>query len=513
MKRNAPGRIPEPFVAYLVPLFVVVSLTALVDATVIVPMVEIDPSLTIDTVRSRTMESVRDILPPLAPPLLIVVLVFVQSYTIRRGLIGEPYGPETRAQVLKAPFRLGAFVAFGWVAALLIGAAIDLVTLTFPVAGEAAIYYGTSVIAICSTAVFGFLLTYATIQEINIRVFIPYVFPDGMVSRNSGMIPVGYTTRLILYWFGVSFFPLMVLGLGIYTRRYVPANEVRAYIFIAVFLPATLLLTYRVGTSTQRPIRDLVGATRLIADGEYRLPIRSNGNDEIGFLTDAVVDMARALEEKKQLSETFGRAVDPRVRDHLLAGNIALGGTRMTAAVMFCDIRGFTAFSEGTSEETVVTALNEHFFAMDRAIRAHDGMINKFLGDGFLAVFGVPLAISDPASAAFRSAIEIVAANRELNRRRVERGEHQFRLGIGIHLGTVIAGNVGSADRSEYTVIGDTVNLTSRIEGLTKRFDTEIVLTDTVASSISPQPPLRDLGEVAVRGRRQPIRVWTVAST
>jgi len=513
MKKLSPNP-PDPLILYLFPVLFAISLTGIVDGSLIVPMVEIDPSLTILYHRTPTVQTIRDVLPPLAPPVVIVCMVTIEVLAVRRSIRTAPYERNTRSRLLRAPNRIGAMVSSGWVVALVIGALIDIRTLEFPIQGEAAMYYGVSAVAMVSTGVFGYLLTYAIINEVNTRIFVPYVFPDGMVSRDTRDRPAGVTMRLMSYWFGLCFFPLLVLGLGIYTRRYVPVNEIRAYVFISVFLPATFLLTFRIGKSTQKPIRELVHATQMIADGRFDIPVRSTGNDEIGFLTDAVVDMARSLAEKERISESFGRAVDPRVRDHLLAGNIALGGVRRNATIMFCDIRGFTSYSEDKPEETVVAALNEHFSIMNNTIRSHGGMINKYLGDGFLAVFGVPLELGFPGAAAIRCALDIIEANRALNEQRLARGSKPFRLGIGIHGGPVIAGNIGSKDRSEYTVIGDTVNLASRIEGLTKRFDTEIVFTEDVAQAARPEfeVQLRDLGEIEVRGRRRPVHIWSIAT-
>ena len=161
---------------------------------------------------------------------------------------------------------------------------------------------------------------------------------------------------------------------------------------------------------------------------------------------------------------------------------------------------------------------------MEQAVQAHGGMINKFLGDGFLALFGLPIPGESIATMALRSAVALVETNVRLNLLRTERGDERLEIGVGIHLGNVIAGNIGSTSRSEYTVIGDTVNLASRIEGLSKRFGVPIVCSDDVlvryrkecsaALAVSPERDaalerfLTDYGRQEIRGRAEPVRIW-----
>jgi adenylate cyclase len=408
-------------------------------------------------------------------------------------------------------------VALGWALAFGVSGVIDLLTVTFPLVNEAVAYYAASGVAMLSTGIFGMVVAWVAIDEMNRRTMVPAAFPHGFVSRDSSTRTVAIPQKMIALWFGVTFFPLLVLSLGFYTRRYLPQNDLRAALFVVVFLPASALLVYRVGQATQRPLRTMVGAAQQIARGEFALTLRSLQNDDIGYLMDSTIEMAESLKEKELIRETFGRAVDPRVRDHLLAGNIALGGTRRTAAVMFCDIRGFTTLSETWPEEDLVRFLNEHLEAMEAAVQAEGGMINKFLGDGFLALFGAPLDDPAPAHAAVRAAHRILAINAELNGRRANRGDPELRIGVGIHTGSVIAGNIGSSSRAEYTVIGDTVNLASRVEGLTKRLGVDVVVTEAVRRAITAEPgetlTFRDAGSHEVRGRAERVHLWTPEGT
>lgn len=499
---------PDPFLLYLFPVFAAVSLTAAVDALLIVPLVEIDPALGMRFAGGPALQAIRSIAPTLVPVLIGISLVTAYTWRVRQALRREPTGSIARARVLRAPRVLALSVTCAWVGAFIVGGGMDLVLASFETAGEAAAYYATSALAMISTGLFGFFVTYLIVEVVNRRRMIPYAFPDGFVSRDGSVPPVTITQTFVALWFASSFFPMLVLGLGLYTSRYLPQNETLAFMFIAVFVPASFVLVLRVGRTLHEPIRRLVGVTGDIAAGSYDTKVTSTENDDIGYLTDATVEMARALGETDMIKETFGRAVDPRVRDHLLSGSIALAGERRVAAIMFCDIRGFTTYSEGRSEEAVLSVLNEHLTEMDRVVQAHGGMVNKFLGDGFLALFGVPLASPDPAGEALRCAAALVAANTALNATRKNRGDEAFAIGVGLHLGSVVAGNVGSPHRSEYTVIGDAVNLTSRLEGLTKDFDVPIVATRELTEGVHSTPDtirVTDLGTVQVRGRSAPV--------
>ena len=160
--------------------------------------------------------------------------------------------------------------------------------------------------------------------------------------------------------------------------------------------------------------------------------------------------------------------------------------------------------------------LNEHYAAMDLAISQHQGMINKFMGDGFLAVFGVPVPEEHPCAKALVCALEMISANRQLNQVRQNRGDQPVELGIGLHYGGVIAGNIGTVNRMEYTVIGDTVNLASRIQGLSSKVGSPIVCSTGFVSRFQngeeplpqPAPQLMRLGTARVKGKAEPVEIW-----
>jgi adenylate cyclase len=216
---------------------------------------------------------------------------------------------------------------------------------------------------------------------------------------------------------------------------------------------------------------------------------------------------AQALARQRFL-DTFGRYVGRDVMNQVLAENPTLEGTRRQVSVLVSDLRGFTTLSETMEAEQVAAHLNEYFPAMIDAIFAERGMVNDFIGDGILAVFGAPLPDDDHAWRAARAALAMQAALEQLNAEWAARGVATLRMGIGIHTGVVFAGNVGGPSRIKYTVVGDTVNVTARLEGLNKELGTTTLITAEVEKALGDRVETRYRGEAPVKGRAEPLRVY-----
>jgi adenylate cyclase len=217
----------------------------------------------------------------------------------------------------------------------------------------------------------------------------------------------------------------------------------------------------------------------------------------------------RAVEEtvsRERITNLFGQHVSPSVVDRLLESPPEFTGDIREICVMFLDIRNFTASARGRPPEAVVEFLNSNFAFMIEAIDRHGGFINKFLGDGFLAIFGAPL--DDPAAAAhaIEAAREILA---EIDAHGLSDGAWPLRVGIGLHLGSAVTGNVGSPRRKEFTAIGDTVNLASRLEQLTKEYPARLIVSGAMMAALGASAGgARPLGAVSVRGYPEPVPIW-----
>ncbi len=216
--------------------------------------------------------------------------------------------------------------------------------------------------------------------------------------------------------------------------------------------------------------------------------------------------------EKRRVKALFGRYVSPDVYGRLLddPALARLGGSRREMTVLFSDIRGFTTASERAEPEALVAQLNEHFSQMVQVLFRHRGTVDKFVGDMVMALFGAPLDDPDHADHAVAAALDMTAALEELNRHWAATGRPPLDIGVGINSGEMIAGNIGSDRIMSYTVIGDAVNLGSRLESLNKEYGTRIIISEATRTRLKGRYDLRPLGEVVVKGKTQSVGIFEV---
>ena len=216
--------------------------------------------------------------------------------------------------------------------------------------------------------------------------------------------------------------------------------------------------------------------------------------------------------EKRTIKRLFSRYVAPDVFHHLMAdpSRARLGGDRREMTVLFSDIRGFTAVTERGRPEDIVGQLNEYFTRMVRVLFEHQGTLDKFVGDLVMALFGAPLDDEDHAEHAVQAALAMRRELAALNREWAARGWPTLDIGIGINTGEMVAGNIGSDTIMSYTVIGDAVNLGSRLEALNKQYGTHVIISDSTRARLKGRYHVRALGEVVVRGKSQPVAIFEV---
>jgi adenylate cyclase len=269
-------------------------------------------------------------------------------------------------------------------------------------------------------------------------------------------------------------------------------------LFLAV--PMTVGLAF---APSLRPIRDLAEGTERVAAGDYsrRLPVVQD--DDLGALAASFNRMQAGLAERQRLQAAFGTYVDPALAARLLEqGDDVFTGERRQVTVMFVDIRDFTPFAEANTAEDTVARLNALFEIVVPAVVDAGGHVNKFLGDGALAVFGAPNDLVDHADAAVSAAVVI-------HRLVAERFGGALRIGIGINTGVVIAGTIGGGGKLEFTLIGDTVNVAARVEQLTKTTGDAILLTQQCVDALASQPPgLIDRGFHVLKGKSASVQVF-----
>jgi len=225
-----------------------------------------------------------------------------------------------------------------------------------------------------------------------------------------------------------------------------------------------------------------------------------------------VVAVAEDITQEQRLMSTLCRYVTREIAEEVMKqkGQVRLGGTRAPISILFADIRNFTTISERCEPETIVEFLNDYFAAMVHEIFAQQGTLDKFMGDGIMAVFGAPISRPDDPVRAVRAALGMRRSLREFNARQRLKGGIEVEIGIGISHGESISGNIGSEQRMEYTVIGDTVNLASRLEGLTKNHPYKVLINDRIYEQVKGEFGCVLIGEERVKGKAQTVQVYGV---
>jgi class 3 adenylate cyclase len=422
-----------------------------------------------------------------------------------------------RRQLLNLPFTFVPANLVGWLAASLAIYGITLLFHHLDHRSALALAVRSLMVGVISSAVAFFWL-----EDHARRRLVPLLFPSGHLDQVPGARRISISRRVLaLYWLG-SLLPMLILLVTLFILQYEVDYQVisaadygRGIIVFTLVLAgvtfATIAsLTKLVARSISDPLERMVMGVREVQKGNYRLRFQVVSNDEIGALGDAGNQLIQGLAERELLHTLFGKYVTPEIRDEILQGRIAFLGDRREATVMFADLRNFTVYVEAHPPEVVIADMRAYFTAMHRAIRAHGGVVLQFAGDQIEAAFGVPVARPDHADAAVRAALAMRAALAELTRQRAAEGREAIAHGVGIHSGKVLAGNSGSEDQSAYALIGDTVNLASRIQDLTKKIGCDILISQQTAARLQEVYPLGEPSLHEVKGASRPVLVMPV---
>jgi adenylate cyclase len=217
------------------------------------------------------------------------------------------------------------------------------------------------------------------------------------------------------------------------------------------------------------------------------------------------------ISNEKRLKSTMSRYMDPGIADRLVAsGAELLGGQNVEATVLFADIRGFTTMTEQLGAQGTVSLLNEYFTLMVDCIQREEGMLDKFIGDAIMSAFGIPVAHEDDADRAVRTAVAMINTLNQWNRQRVSEGKLPVRIGIGLNTDTVVSGNIGSSKRMDFTVIGDGVNLASRLESACKQYGAQILVSEFTVRKLNGTYRKREIDRVVVKGKTDPVAVYEI---
>ena len=283
---------------------------------------------------------------------------------------------------------------------------------------------------------------------------------------------------------------------------------------VGASIALAVLLSFALAKRVSRPLLAVRNTVEQIGHGDFAARVNLQSRDEFGQVAQAINQMAIGLKEREELKGAFARYVSKDVMEDILqsGGELSLQGIRKKVTILFSDIRNFTTFAEGHSPEEVVGFLNEYFESMIDVIFRNKGTLDKFLGDGLMVLFGAPLEDAEQEINAVRAAVEMQQELRRLSRKWLRDLKAEIRVGIGIHTGQAIVGNVGSDKRMEYTAIGDTVNVASRLETSTKVVGVPILVSETTYETVRSEFPFEDRGAISVKGRNAPIAVYSIAA-
>jgi adenylate cyclase len=289
-------------------------------------------------------------------------------------------------------------------------------------------------------------------------------------------------------------------------------EETRRNTMLLCALAALLgvLIAFFVSRRIAEPLRQLVKKARRVHRGDLAVTFEADTNDEIGELNQTMAEMVQGMRDRDFIRAAFGRYVSPDLVDRFMADptSLDLGGQLVRVTLLMSDLRGFTRLSEALPPQTMVRLLNDYLGAMTEVIRAHRGTIIEFIGDAILVVFGAPLQGDDDPVRAVRCAIAMELRLRELNRLNATRDLPTLSMGIGLHTGDVVAGNIGSADQAKYGVVGEAVNLTARIESLT--LGAQIIMSDALCEVVGDIVVTGAHRTVRVKGITRALSIWNV---
>jgi class 3 adenylate cyclase len=276
-------------------------------------------------------------------------------------------------------------------------------------------------------------------------------------------------------------------------------NELRWQImaFGTAAMGVALVLSLLIAHGLSVPLHELVRGTEAIRGGDFRFQVPVRGRDEVAELAASFNEMAEGLAQKELYRTVLNMVADEKVASALVNGGLALGGEVREISVLFCDIRGFTALTENMPPQEVIAMLNEHMTALTGIVKQHNGVLDKFVGDMLMVIFGAPVSQEHDTLDAARCALEMVRERDRLN----AVSQHQLKVGIGIATGNVVAGCMGSSDRLNYTVLGERVNLGSRLCEFAG--PGQVVIDQTTVDKLGAAARVKPLPAVGLKGFRE----------
>lgn len=293
-------------------------------------------------------------------------------------------------------------------------------------------------------------------------------------------------------------------------KRLVRNNLIFALVVLGLATAISIGFGFRLARIMSTALSRVNAALKKLEVQEYVHVDTLKTGDELEDLANGFNLMVDGLKERDKLRTTFGKYMTASVVEHLMSGKVQLGGEILNVTILFTDIRSFTTISEKMEAKQLVALLNEYFTEMVGIVMEEEGVVDKYIGDAIMAVFGAPVPKPEDAIHAVRAAVRMRKALVHLNEKLATRGLGPLKTGIGIHTGEVVAGNIGSERRMEYTVIGDPVNVASRLETSTKDLGVNVLISEHTYQLVKEHIDARPVKEITVKGRKQPIMTYEV---
>ena len=366
-------------------------------------------------------------------------------------------------------------------------------------------------------------ISFYAVEAHSRRKLIPFFFPHGRLYKVPGTARISISRRIRMFFRMGSMIPMTILVVTLLTLQMevdsaaITAKEYgkgivifTLVLFAWVFIAGGVLNRF-VSRSIVNPLKNILSVVARLREGDYDNRVTVVSNDEIGVLGDASNAMIRGLAEREMIRTAFGKYVSPQIRDEILSGRIPLDGEVKEVTVLFADLRDFTPLVGSTPAKELVRIINGYFEEMAQAVQDNGGLILQFIGDEIEAVFGAPLPLDDHPASAARAALEMRNRLELFNKKLEEQGRGPLRHGIGIYTGKALAANIGSPDRLSYALVGETVNLASRLQDLTKELGHDILISANTRNGLGDEFTVKPLPATTVKGKSQPLEIYALA--
>lgn len=439
----------------------------------------------------------------------LVIILLIELFVLTKPYLAKIYSPIFRLINKTIYFVFNGILLAKKLDALPSGSRIFIALITLTVLGTIAPTIEIPDLRYAVTAFCAFLF-YATLGSL----LVSFLRSRTSLLSSLRWIAIAATLPFLISYMISNW---NTLGVPFLYARIPSTKAVDSLFNYLVFWGVSLVLSLHLGKiiaeALIQPIREITEKVARIEKGELTAKVTVFSKDEIGSLGHAINRMGSGLERREQIEKTFHKYIDKQIADRILEGcesELRIEGKNTKAVVLFADIRGYTTLSEHTPVQDVVKLLNQYFERMVKIVQKHEGVVDKFIGDNLMAVWGVPYEILRAEEKAVRAALEMLAEMQSWNEELKKQGGPSLAIGIGLNAGTVIAGSLGCTEHMEYTVIGDVVNSAQRAESNAK--PNEILVTDVIHEKIKEMIIATPLEPMKVKGKDILQTFWSVTA-